>query len=114
MKALATLLASAAIAFAAPAAAQSFVVTNATVAAGDGSEPIESGYVVVENGKVAAIGSGTPASNLPACADSGCLNQMASVDPSGLPRTTNLGLTLTVPPTDPAFVSGFRRDTRYS
>ena len=54
MKALATLLASAAIALSAPAAAQSFVVTNATVAAGDGSEPIESGYVVVENGKVAA------------------------------------------------------------
>ena len=51
MKALATLLASAAIALSAPAAAQSFVVTNATVAAGDGSEPIESGYVVVENGK---------------------------------------------------------------
>ena len=37
MKALATLLASAAIALSAPAAAQSFVVTNATVAAGDGS-----------------------------------------------------------------------------
>ena len=87
MKALATLLASAAIAFAAPAAAQSFVVTNATVAAGDGSEPIESGYVVVENGKVAAIGSGTPASNLPAIDANG-----AWVTPGIFATVTSLGL----------------------
>ncbi|HCY03016.1 MAG TPA: amidohydrolase, partial [Erythrobacter sp.] len=47
---LATLLATAACALATPAAAQTFAVTNATVATGDGSEPIEGGYVVVENG----------------------------------------------------------------
>ena len=87
MKALATLLASAAIAFAAPATAQSFVVTNATVAAGDGSEPIESGYVVVENGKVAAIGSGTPARNLPAIDANG-----AWVTPGIFATVTSLGL----------------------
>ena len=87
MKALATLLASAAIALSAPAAAQSFVVTNATVAAGDGSEPIESGYVVVENGKVAAIGSGTPASNLPAIDANG-----AWVTPGIFATVTSLGL----------------------
>jgi imidazolonepropionase-like amidohydrolase len=87
MKALATLLASAAIAVAAPAAAQSFVVTNATVASGDGSEPIESGYVVVENGKVSAIGSGTPASNLPAIDANG-----AWVTPGIFATVTSLGL----------------------
>ena len=87
MKALATLLASAAIALSAPAAAQSFVVTNATVAAGDGSEPIESGYVVVENGKVAAIGSGTTASNLPAIDANG-----AWVTPGIFATVTSLGL----------------------
>jgi len=87
MKALATLLASAAIAVAAPAAAQSFVVTNATVASGDGSEPIESGYVVVENGKVSAIGSGTPASNLPAIDANG-----AWVTPGIFATLTSLGL----------------------
>ena len=87
MKALATLLASAAVALTAPAAAQSFVVTNATVAAGDGSEPIESGYVVVENGKVAAIGSGTPASNLPAIDANG-----AWVTPGIFATVTSLGL----------------------
>ena len=87
MKALATLLASAAIALSAPAAAQSFVVTNATVAAGDGSEPIERGYVVVENGKVAAIGSGTPASNLPAIDANG-----AWVTPGIFATVTSLGL----------------------
>ena len=87
MKALATLLASAAIAGAAPAAAQSFVVTNATVASGDGSEPIESGYVVIENGKVSAIGSGTPASNLPAIDANG-----AWVTPGIFATVTSLGL----------------------
>ena len=87
MKALATLLASAAIAVAAPAAAQSFVVTNATVASGDGSEPIESGYVVIENGKVSAIGSGTPASNLPAIDANG-----AWVTPGIFATITSLGL----------------------
>ena len=41
MMRLATLLATAACALATPAAAQTFAVTNATVATGDGGEPIE-------------------------------------------------------------------------
>ena len=42
----------------APAAAQDFAITNATVALGDGSEPIVGGTVVVRGGKVAAAGVG--------------------------------------------------------
>ncbi|MFN6934143.1 MAG: amidohydrolase family protein [Tsuneonella sp.] len=41
-----------------PALAQDFAVTNATVAVGDGSEPISGGTVVVRGGKVVAAGSG--------------------------------------------------------
>lgn len=43
---------------AAPAAAQDFVITNATVATGDGSEPIPGATVVVRGGKVVAAGAG--------------------------------------------------------
>ena len=43
-------------AMAAPAAAQTFAVTGATVVLGDGSEPIENGTVVVRDGKIAAVG----------------------------------------------------------
>ena len=53
------LLATAAAAFAAigmPAAAQDFAITNATVATGDGSEPIANATVVVRGGKVVAAG----------------------------------------------------------
>ncbi|GMN03372.1 amidohydrolase [Erythrobacter sp. MTPC3] len=40
-----------------PAAAQNVVVANATVVTGDGSEPVENGVVVVENGRVTYAGS---------------------------------------------------------
>ena len=41
-----------------PAVAQDFAITNATVATGDGSEPIENGTVVVRGGRVVAAGAG--------------------------------------------------------
>ena len=41
-----------------PAAAQDFVITNATVVIGDGSAPVEGGTVVVRGGKVVAAGVG--------------------------------------------------------
>lgn len=43
---------------AAPAAAQDFAIANATVAKGDGSEPIEGATVVVRGGTVVAAGVG--------------------------------------------------------
>ena len=46
----------AALAFAAPAAAQDFVMVNATVATGDGSAPIADGAVVVDDGRVVYAG----------------------------------------------------------
>ncbi|HEY6048124.1 MAG TPA: amidohydrolase family protein [Sphingomicrobium sp.] len=46
------------IAVAAPAAAQSFAIVGATVAKGDGSEPIPDATVVVRNGRIVAAGSG--------------------------------------------------------
>lgn len=42
---------------ASPAAAQDFVIANATVATGDGSEPIEDGVVIVEDGRVTYAGA---------------------------------------------------------
>ena len=56
-----------ALAIAAPAAAQNMTVTNVTVATGDGSDPVENGAVVIQNGKVVYAGSaaGMPAA-LPA------------------------------------------------
>lgn len=50
-----------ALALAAPAAAQDLVIVNATLATGDGSEPIADGVVVIENGKIAFAGSGSDA-----------------------------------------------------
>ncbi|MEO9492111.1 MAG: amidohydrolase family protein [Marinomonas sp.] len=47
---------------AAPAAAQDFTITNATVGTGDGSEPIEGANVTVRGGKVVAVGTGAPTS----------------------------------------------------
>ena len=44
-------------AVAAPALAQSVAVTNATVAIGDGGDPIRNGTVLVQNGKVVAAGA---------------------------------------------------------
>ena len=57
MMRLATLLATAACALATPAAAQTFAVTNATVATGDGSDPVENATVVVRGGRIAAVGA---------------------------------------------------------
>ncbi|MBX7541626.1 amidohydrolase family protein [Qipengyuania sphaerica] len=39
-----------------PALAQDFTITNATVAAGDGSEPVAGATVVVRNGRIASVG----------------------------------------------------------
>lgn len=58
MKRLLTLAASALALSAAPATAQDVAITNATVALGDGSEPIENATVVVRGGKVVAAGNG--------------------------------------------------------
>lgn len=41
-----------------PAAAQDMAITGATVATGDGSDPIQNATVVVRGGKVVAVGSG--------------------------------------------------------
>jgi imidazolonepropionase-like amidohydrolase len=48
----------AALALAAPAAAQDIAITNAKLVIGDGSAPIEGGTVVVRGGKVVAAGAG--------------------------------------------------------
>ena len=45
-------------ALAAPAAAQDFAITGATIVLGDGSDPIENGTVVVQGGRIAAAGAG--------------------------------------------------------
>ncbi len=58
MKTFALLLASAAAAIAGPLAAQDFAITNATVATGDGSDPVENATVVVRGGRVVAAGTG--------------------------------------------------------
>ncbi|MEM8724001.1 MAG: amidohydrolase family protein [Pseudomonadota bacterium] len=57
MRTLFTLAASAIALAAAPVAAQDFVITNATVVKGDGSEPIENGAIIVEDGKVVFAGA---------------------------------------------------------
>lgn len=57
MKTLLTLATSALALAAAPVAAQDFVIANATVVKGDGSEPIENGAVIVEDGKVIFAGA---------------------------------------------------------
>lgn len=54
----ALLAAAAALALSAPAAAQDFAITHATVALGDGSEPIDDATLVVRGGKVVAVGKG--------------------------------------------------------
>ncbi|TMM48297.1 amidohydrolase family protein [Qipengyuania marisflavi] len=59
MNARALLLAAAAVtACASPAAAQDMVITNATVATGDGSDPVQGATVVVRSGRVVAAGQG--------------------------------------------------------
>ena len=44
--------------FSAPVAAQTFAITNGTLAIGDGSEPVSGGTVVVRDGRVVAAGAG--------------------------------------------------------
>ena len=56
LKTAAALAVSAALA--GPLAAQDFAITNATVATGDGSEPMENATVVVRAGRVVAAGAG--------------------------------------------------------
>ena len=56
MKRALSLIVTAFALIAAPAVAQDFVVTNATVAVGDGSEPMENASVVVEDGKIIWVG----------------------------------------------------------
>jgi imidazolonepropionase-like amidohydrolase len=51
------LAATAALAFAIPAAAQTVAITNAKLVIGDGSQPIEGGTVVVRDGRVVAAGA---------------------------------------------------------
>ena len=58
MKRLLSLAASALALTAAPAAAQDIAITGATVATGDGSDPIDNATVVVRDGRVVAAGSG--------------------------------------------------------
>jgi imidazolonepropionase-like amidohydrolase len=45
---------------ASPAAAQDLAVTGATLALGDGTEPVENGVVLVRGGKIVAAGAGLP------------------------------------------------------
>lgn len=52
------LLGAALAALAVPAAAQDFAITNATLAVGDGSAPVENATVVVRGGKIVAAGAG--------------------------------------------------------
>ena len=47
-----------AAALSAPAAAQDFAITGATLVLGDGSDPIQDGTVVVQGGRVTAAGAG--------------------------------------------------------
>jgi imidazolonepropionase-like amidohydrolase len=50
--------ATAALAFSAPAAAQTVAITNAKLVIGDGSAPVDGGTVVIRDGKVVAAGQG--------------------------------------------------------
>ena len=52
------LAAASAIAFAMPAAAQDIAITGATVATGDGADPVQNATVIVRGGRVVAAGSG--------------------------------------------------------
>ena len=57
-RAFASLAALAAVASASVVSAQDMAITNATVALGDGSDPIEGGTVVVRGGRIVAAGAG--------------------------------------------------------
>lgn len=74
--------------FATSAATQDFAITNATLATGDGSDPIEGATIVVRNGRVADAGTGlsVPA-GVPAMDGTG-----AWVTPGLFATVTDLGL----------------------
>ena len=79
----------AALVFAAPAAAQDFIIVNATLVIGDGSEPFEDGVVVVERGRVTYAG--------PAAGQSYATGQIIDVNeawvtPGLVAAVTDLGL----------------------
>lgn len=74
-------------ALAAPVAAQDFVIENATVAAGDGSEPVENASVVVRGGRIAAVGSTVAAEGLQRIDGTGMW-----VTPGLVASVTSLGL----------------------
>ena len=90
MKRLFTLAASALAMAATPAAAQDFVIVNATLATGDGSEPVQQGAIVVDNGRVVYAGpqSGMGAFETDEVTDVGG----AWVTPGLVATVTNLGL----------------------
>ncbi len=79
----------AAVALASPAAAQDVVIANATVATGDGSEPIENGVVVVQNGKVTYAG---PAAGQSVASSTLIDARGAWVTPGIVSAVTDLGL----------------------
>lgn len=86
----ALLCAAALLAFSAPAAAQDMVIINATLATGDGSEPIKNGVVMVDDGKVIYAGpqSGAGAFETDAVVDV----QGKWVTPGLVAAVTDLGL----------------------
>lgn len=81
----------AAFAFPALASAQDVVITNATLALGDGSEPIENGTVIVDDGTVVFAG---PSANAPAILQGGTVVDAEGkwVSPGIFMPLTNLGL----------------------
>ena len=90
MKRALTLAASLLALSAAPAAAQDFVIANATLATGDGSEPIEGGVVIVSGGKVTYAGPQSGAGSF----TTDTVHDVAGawVTPGLVATVTNLGL----------------------
>lgn len=90
MKRLLTFAASALALASTPALAQDVVITNATVALGDGSDPIEGGTVIVEDGEVVFAGTPTPGQSF--AADTVIDAGGAWVTPGLFATVTTLGL----------------------
>ena len=91
MKRFLGLAASAIALLASPLAAQDFIITNATVATGDGSEPIENGRIIVVDGEVALVGP-MPASSVVSSEWTIIDADGAWVTPGIVAAVTNLGL----------------------
>ncbi|MBH5321300.1 amidohydrolase family protein [Aurantiacibacter sediminis] len=88
MKRLLTFAASAIALAASPLAAQDIAITGATVATGDGSDPIENATVVVRGGRVVAAGAGVQVpAGIPVLDGTG-----AWVTPGIFASITNIGL----------------------